>query len=292
MKKSVLDKIKNEPALFLSLADKDKSIEVCEFAVTENGLWLSEVPENQRTESIILKAITNESHALQFVNFDCLRDSFIDNIVMLAISYTPSTLQYVPCQYQTPRMVANACERLPMALEHVAHHLKSPELCKHCLDRDVKVVKFVPVEQLNNELVDNALKRSPWAIGDVPAIYLTQDRLKKVVAKSGQVLKVIPSSRHSEDLYVLAFRQDPMSICHMVNEDLRNRVVATEIAKDWPFDYEHEPQNSVQAEKFLSSERAKHQPHLALAYRAYLSEQSPSVATPKKVCASDEGLGF
>lgn len=289
MPRHSLETIRRNPALFVEMSDSEKTEEMCLIAVSVHGSYLEHVPLKLASETVLLRAIQQESHALAHVNFERQRPDFLENLMFVAISYAPTALEYVPDQFQTKRLVEESCARLPLSLKHVADRLKTEELCLKSIEKDVKTLKFTPAQFLTNKLIDECLNRSPWAIGDIPKVCLTKERIERCVKKNGQVLQAIPSELHNVDLYRIAFAQNPMSICYMTDVPMRNEVVREAISHDWPFDYEYEPQNAAQALKFLRSEKAKQSPHLACAYEAYLSEDKAKKPDPR---AASYGMDY
>lgn len=285
-----LDAITKKPSLFAQLDDAEKTEEICLMAVSANGSNLEFVPESMASEKVLLRAIQSESHALAYVNFEKQRKDFLENLSFVAISFAPTALEYVPHSQQSERLVHEACSRLPLALCYVADSLKTATLCHKAIEKDVKALKFTPPDLLTNELIEACLNKSPWAIGDLPPVCMTKDRLLRCTKRAGQVIRDIPVAHHTEELYRIAFDQDPMSICHMKDHQLRNKVVGEAIAQDWPFDYEYEPQNPIQAKKFLAGEKAKHSPHLAFAYEVFLSTQGME-KTPNRPRHSSQSAG-
>ena len=258
-------------------------------AVAINGSNLEYVPQASATERVLVRAIQEESHSLAFVDFEHYRKDFIDNLAFVAITFAPTALEHVPFMFQNERLVREACSRLPLALKHVAPELKTEELCLKAIEQDVKAIKYTPPELLSNKLIDECLSRSPWVIADIPDICMTKERIIRCAKKSGQVIQAIPTQHHSAALYRAAFDQDPMSISYMTNIAIRNEVVKEALLHEWPFDLEYEPQNEAQAEKFLRSEKAKHSPHLACAYEAYLSNDVAKKIDPRN---SSCGMDF
>lgn len=114
--------------------------ELCEAAVSNDGLALQFVPENLLSEDLILKAVTENGKALRFVP-ENLRT---EGICKEAVKSSADALQYVPEDIRDQDLCYSAVSRNGLMLRFVPENLRTPEMCISAVTRNALASQYVP----------------------------------------------------------------------------------------------------------------------------------------------------
>ena len=112
------------------------SVEEALIAVEHDGSALRFVPDELKTEAVVLKAVERNGFALQ----------------------------YVPDELKTEAVVLKAVERDGTALQYVPDELKTEVVCTKAVESDGEALQYVPEALMNEAVVSKAVERDGGAL--------------------------------------------------------------------------------------------------------------------------------
>jgi hypothetical protein len=116
--------------------------ELCELAVTNNGIALRYVPDELRSEKMCLAAVTTYGYALEYVP-QKLRT---ERVCLAAVTQCGGALRYVPQKLRTERVCLAAVTNYGGALRYVPQELRSERMCLAAVTEIRYALEYVPDE--------------------------------------------------------------------------------------------------------------------------------------------------
>jgi hypothetical protein len=138
--------------------------ELCELAVSKEGLALQFVPKELRTERMCLAAVSKDGFALAKVPDEVKTEE----MCLMAVSKNGRALYYVPDEMKTERMCLMAVSKDGTALQYVPKELRTEKVCLAAVSQYGKALQYVPKELRTEKMCLAAVRNYGPAIADVP----------------------------------------------------------------------------------------------------------------------------
>ena len=154
--------------------------------VTQDGLALKFVPENNKTLDICEKAVTQNGKALEFVPNE--KKTF--DICEIAVTKNGLALEFVPDEKKTFNIYNKAVTQNSGALKHV------------------EILFNNITEEQYYKLCEKAIENDSFSIYDVKADNMTDQKYyelcKKVIKNINTLLNAVPENKRTYEIYMLA----------------------------------------------------------------------------------------
>lgn len=205
------------------IARKFLTYEICEIAVSKNGLNLKHVPDTLRDEAICFAALRSNGNALEVVpenslygengeslcktavetNSEAIKfvpQSLITNsLVEIAIS-TPNRnpltqtsldrcriLKFIPDEFLSKAIVEQSAQLFPETLKHAPIKYISPSLCLDLIKKDWSNIAHIPTDIVDDKLINFALEINPESISSIPSSALTIEHCLKALQMNPKI---------------------------------------------------------------------------------------------------------
>jgi hypothetical protein len=159
---------------FPYVPDKFKTVQMCEWAVSNFGQALEFVPEQFKTEALCELAVSKFGQALEFVPEQFKTEALCE----LAVSRFGQALGFVPEQFKTEALCEWAVFNFGQALEFVPEQFKTEALCWKAVIYDSYDVAldFVP-EQFYEDFIDRLEKRNMLSYSRILGLWAKEQGL-------------------------------------------------------------------------------------------------------------------
>jgi hypothetical protein len=148
-----LNLVKNN-GLLLQYSD-EKTKNICEAAINNNGLALQYVPKNSIDRDMCIKAINKNGLALQFV-IPILIDQ---DMCINALSKNALSLQFVPEKLMNETVITFALFKNGLALKFVPDNLKNDFYSQEAMKNNPNALEFVKELHQTEEMIQNAVQK-------------------------------------------------------------------------------------------------------------------------------------
>ena len=197
--------------LFSNLDEEEKSYELSEAAVYEDGGNISSVPIQYLTPELYRIAVKHDLGAFIYFPEEL---KTIDMCIEALKSGADETLAFIPDKYKSYELCLFAVCQNGLALQFVPEKFKTHELCNVALSNTRRAISYCPEDMVTYDLVYSTIKEYP-----------------RIIAR-------IPEKFTNKELWSLAFDKDPFVITSMPKEYVTNNMVAKAIKdKISTFDY-------------------------------------------------------
>ncbi len=218
----------NHPAytILKVIAKKYLTREVCEIAVSKNGLNLKYVPEQYRDIAMCLAAVQSDGGALRYVPKQILFGDKGYEICLTAVCNVHNNLEeralsFVPKCYLRGKEGKTLCEAAVKAngyaLEYVPKRLITKELAKVAIESTPSdyysyrsVLSLVPKKCMSEELVALSARLYPKSLQYAPAEFVSRDLCFEMVERDPMNLRYIPQL--DKKLVDYALKSNPWAI--------------------------------------------------------------------------------
>ena len=220
---AVNDFIISNPAytILKVIAKKYLTREVCEIAVSKNGLNLKYVPEQYRDIAICLAAVQSNGSALGYVPERILLGDKGYEICFAAVRNGGLALSFVPKCYLRGKEGKALCEAAVKAngyaLEYVPKRLITKELAKVAIESTPSadysyypVLSLVPEKCMSEELVALSARLYPESLQYAPAKFVSRDLCFEMVERDPMNLQYVPQL--DKQLVNYALKSNPWAI--------------------------------------------------------------------------------
>jgi Domain of unknown function (DUF4116) len=127
-------------------------------------------------------------------------------------------LQYVPTEYQTPRLCCMAIQQNGMALEYVPEDRRTPELCRLAVEQNGRTLYYVPKNKQTSALCHTAVQQNGRALRYVPAHRRTPTLYRSAVEQNGLTITDIPEKYQTTELCRIAVQQNGYALEYIPQE--------------------------------------------------------------------------
>lgn len=190
---------------------KDPNKDLCELAVSQNGLALQYVPEKLRSMYICLRACKENQDALEFVPDSVLQSvEFIKNVPNWAQGIENHPL--FPKRNLKQDMVEATCKLLregKLRLWNIDTPTK--EECEAAVESNATSLRYVPKEWRSKELCETALKQTLEVMDAVPYPFQTLEKVQEAVEKFPYLWKKVSEDFLDMDLACKVIKHDDFS---------------------------------------------------------------------------------
>jgi hypothetical protein len=187
------------------------TIELWESAVRQNGVNLSIVPNEIRTERMCLIAVAQDGSALWAVP----KKLRTEDLCKVAVGQYGRALMHVPEALRTEEMCRIAVAENGWALEFVPKLLRTDEVCRIAVAQQGGALMYVPKDLRTEELCRIAAVGNYSALSEVPGHFLTDEFYKSLIRRNGWRLSVVPPQRRTGDMFHLAVQNDGDTLIYL-----------------------------------------------------------------------------
>lgn len=213
----------SEYTILKVIAKKYLTREVCEIAVSKNGLNLKYVPEQYRKRAMCLAAVQSDGGALREVPERILLGAKGYEICFTAVrnDLEGRALSFVPKCYLRGKEGKALCEAAVKAngyaLEYVPKRLITKQLAKVAIESTPSdhysycpVLLFVPKKCMSEELVALSARLYPESLQYAPAEFVSRDLCFEMVEQDPMNLQYVPQL--DKELVDYALKSNPRAI--------------------------------------------------------------------------------
>lgn len=170
-----------QPQALRLISPKDRSEELCLFAMTQQGFSSVEswVENNPDVFPYLVPELMSEIVCLAFFRSDYVENHRLYGDWSKGISYDGK----------------NSVKQLPFK-----HYMRWESVCKAAVEKCGLMLKGVPSSIITMEICEMAVDNSPWAIKYVPAKLLNRELCLKAVNSEPMVARYIPTKFNVHDL--------------------------------------------------------------------------------------------
>jgi hypothetical protein len=198
--------VNNQACLLKYLPESLRTVELCLFAVWQDGEAFEHVPEHLRTAGFFMAAMQldgwlehlSESLKMKSEN---LKEK-IAEMCMAAIRQNGSMLRYIPDVLKTKELCTTALQQCGLALVDVPEHLKTTEMCMTALKWDAGLLKMLMNNDRGLLLFDPEEVDSPLQY--VPEALKTKKMCMTAVQQCGNALEYVPESLKTAEMRLMA----------------------------------------------------------------------------------------
>ncbi len=152
-------------------AIKNKTAEMCEYAVNKNPYNIKFVPKEFLSYEMCKNCLTQIGYSIQYIPSDLLTD----DMYQIAIDSSPIALEYIPADKQTvelcmkavgkdyrvllfvhnktPEIINRAIEKHPNALQYVSKNDQTYELCLTAIDKNIDAIYHVKNTEMQKQMM-------------------------------------------------------------------------------------------------------------------------------------------
>lgn len=196
--------------------------ELCEIAVSQNGLALEYIPDKLMFmygrswhKKLCQMAASSNGLALEIIPKEFVDAEIVENAVLGKMDMTENEvcawakfpIAYVPDEYLSKELIERAVKKYPLcikdvpanriskalsvaavkgnayALRFVPRRFITDKMVAMAISQDVWMVRFVPEEHLSQELCDDCFKKDMSLMACLPMRFITQEMCLEVIAK-------------------------------------------------------------------------------------------------------------
>lgn len=296
------------------IAKKHLTREVCEIAVSRNGLNLKYVPEQYRDAAMCLAAVQSDGAALREVPERILLGDKGYEICLTAVcnDFEGRALSLVPDCYLRRKEGKALCEAAVQAngyaLKYVPKRLITKELARLAIEtpfpvRDVllpdgsrstrsayssyrPVLSLVPEKYISEELVVLSAHLYPESLRCAPAEYVSRDLCLELIEQDPMNLRHVP--KLDKKLVDYALKTNPWAILAVPEPLLTTKLCRNALRMDPTIPIERFPENIRKKleKEFRSDSFIKYEP-IALETPAFATEDGQMISDAKKAHTYD-----
>ncbi len=191
--------IKWSVRLFPFIPKEDQTIDLCTYALKNNGTLLKHVRDDLKTNELYVMAVKNNFNALNFVP-----DEFITNELVMTSICNKKKLKRdhifekissisLHCRDLMEKIVPHTHTKNSTGiLSVIPKRLKTMELCMNEVCKDPSSILYVPGRLRTNKLISECLKRDGLCIKYLPLYCRTLEFATIAVKQNLNALKYVP----------------------------------------------------------------------------------------------------
>ncbi len=191
-------------------------------ALSQDGMKLDRIPENERDKDLCREALKQNGMALQFIADD-QRDMYY---CQKALRSQGLALQYVPQELRSDSVCRLACRNNGLALEYVPQELRDVQMCTIALSQTSSALRFVPEALFDEALLRLAMRVDGAALEFVPGDMRSEAICYEAVRTSGLALNFVPEALRTPLIRIRA-------LFSAVAEKRRNTTIVCHTPPDW-----------------------------------------------------------
>jgi hypothetical protein len=195
--------LKKDISLFGSV--KNITYDIATYVVQKDGKLLLFVPPELIDEPLCLLASKQNPEAIQFIP-----DQFkTEKMILQAVQHNGKLLEFVPHHLKIPPLFKIAFKQNPAAIEFIVPDtLKTEEMSTIAVQHDGNLLRYVPHKWKTEELCELAFDQTPKAVQYIPQPLLSK-MLRKLIHKNKNVILYIPNSFLNKSLIEEVLESNP-----------------------------------------------------------------------------------
>lgn len=198
------------------VARKHLTRDLCEIAVSRNGLNLKYVPPKFRDADMYSTAVESDGRALEYVP-ECDR-SYELCLAAIHDSFADYILEYVPKNYKKGTKGRELCEAALRANGRAFHYIpnqwKTKDRARMAIEAPVPSREIL---QLDGSYVTESTSRI--SLEQIPPKCMSEDLVALAVRRDPRNLEYASAEYVSRDLYFEVLKQDPMNLQYIQTPD-------------------------------------------------------------------------
>lgn len=195
-------------------------------------LSLEDIPEDDRTEEILISAIEQDIEAIQHIS----DDMWTEDVWIAVLKKDGMMLKHMPEEYRDEAMCMAALQGNGLAIKYVPEEVLTEEMCclavknqgmllrklpeKFCtkkvymatVQQDGQNLQFVPKERRDNDICLGAVKQNGFGLFHVPEDQKTAELCRIAVENTGGTWSEVPNKFRTKELAFIALQTYPILI--------------------------------------------------------------------------------
>ena len=232
---NITDKFKNDLKknykLLILVPDNKITYEICIIAVKTNSYALKYIPKynimtDEQYYELYKEVVTQDGLALKFVP----ENNKTLDICEKAVTQNGKALEFVPNEKKTFDICEIAVTKNGLALEFVPNEKKTFDICKKALAQNSVALKHIEILFINNitkdqyyKLCEKAIKNKSNTIYYVNANNMTDEQYyelyKEALENNKHLLNLVPENKRTYEIYMLAVTNNGDELKNVILND-------------------------------------------------------------------------
>lgn len=215
--------------LFSNLDEEEKSYELSEAAVYEDGGNISSVPIQYLTPELYRIAV---KHGLGAFFYFPEEEKTIDICIEALKSGQEEALFFIPEKYKSYELYLFAVSQNGLAIQFVPEEFKTHELCNVALSNTKKAISYCPEDIVTYDLVYSTIKEYPEIIRHIPEKFKNKELWILAFTNDTFVIASMPEDYITEDMVMKALADKPTIIGNIPARYMTPALYLTMVKKD------------------------------------------------------------
>lgn len=195
------------PDKLISLYGRSWHKKLCQMAVSSNGIALGSVPKEFVDAEMVEKAVLGKLDMTE--NEVCARSRF--------------PIAFVPSEYLTKELMTKAVEKFPLCIKDIPSNRMTKALSVAAVKKNALALRFVPRKFVTEEMALTAIDQHAWAIRFVPEEFLTKEICDDCFKKDMSLMAYFPLKYITREMCLEVIAKDVFSVRKTFEEYLARK---------------------------------------------------------------------